>query len=117
MTRADSVHSTPSLNTSSSNIIDLSAARAAARPAVHRAVAVLPAEDAAEFEEAPRKVRRPQEPQTETAKNAKLREKRRDAWWLAGRVTDYWRARLDWEHALETAQAIRDRRQRLISTD
>jgi hypothetical protein len=30
------------------------------------------------------------------AKNSRLRIARRDAWWRAGRVTDYWRARLDW---------------------
>jgi hypothetical protein len=43
-------------------------------------------------------------PATETAKNARIRTERRDAWWLAERVADYWRARLDWHGALETAQ-------------
>jgi hypothetical protein len=37
-------------------------------------------------------------------KNSRLRIARRDAWWRAGRVTDYWRARLDWHSALECAQ-------------
>jgi hypothetical protein len=41
---------------------------------------------------------------TETAKNSRIRIARRDAWWRAGRVTDYWRARMDWEYVLETAQ-------------
>ena len=43
-------------------------------------------------------------PLTETAANSRLRIARRDAWWLAERVTGYWRARLDWHHALGTAQ-------------
>lgn len=43
-------------------------------------------------------------PATETAKNSRLRTVRRDAWWHAGRMTEYWRARLDWEHALGIAQ-------------
>jgi hypothetical protein len=43
-------------------------------------------------------------PATETAKNARIRTERRDAWWLAERVTDYWRARWKWHHELETAQ-------------
>jgi hypothetical protein len=43
-------------------------------------------------------------PATETAKNSLIRIVRRDAWWLADRVTDYWRARLDWCSALGIAQ-------------
>jgi hypothetical protein len=43
-------------------------------------------------------------PATETAKNARIRITRRDAWWQAGRVADYWRVRLDWHGALEIAQ-------------
>jgi hypothetical protein len=43
-------------------------------------------------------------PATETAKNAWIRTERRDAWWLAGRMADYWRARLDWQSALSIAQ-------------
>jgi hypothetical protein len=43
-------------------------------------------------------------PLTETAKNSRIRIARRDAWWLADRVTDYWRARLDWQSELEYAQ-------------
>src|SRR4051794_25189291 len=41
---------------------------------------------------------------TETAKNSRIRIARRVAWWHAGRVTDYWRARMDWEYVLEIAQ-------------
>jgi hypothetical protein len=43
-------------------------------------------------------------PATETAKNARIRTERRDAWWLAERVADYWHARFKWRHELETAQ-------------
>jgi hypothetical protein len=43
-------------------------------------------------------------PLTETCKNARIRIKRRDAWWHAGWVASYWRARLDWQGALECAQ-------------
>jgi hypothetical protein len=43
-------------------------------------------------------------PATETAKNYRLRNARRDAWWHAGQVADYWRARLDWQSALDLAQ-------------
>jgi hypothetical protein len=51
-----------------------------------------------------REERRPLEPPlTETCKNSRLRLTRRDAWWRAERVTDYWRARLDWHSALEIA--------------
>jgi len=41
---------------------------------------------------------------TETAKNSRIRIARRDDWWHAGRVADYWRARLDWCSALGFAQ-------------
>jgi hypothetical protein len=43
-------------------------------------------------------------PATETAKNFRIRTARRDAWWRAERVTEYWRTRLDWHGALECAQ-------------
>ena len=43
-------------------------------------------------------------PATETAKNARIRTERRDAWWLAERVADYWHARWKWRNGLETAQ-------------
>jgi hypothetical protein len=42
-------------------------------------------------------------PATETCKNSRLRIARRDAWWHADRVADYWRARLDWHSELEIA--------------
>jgi hypothetical protein len=43
-------------------------------------------------------------PATETAKNARIRTERREAWWLAGRVADYWHARFKWRYELATAQ-------------
>jgi hypothetical protein len=43
-------------------------------------------------------------PATETAKNSRMRIARRDAWWHACRVSEYWRARMDWQAALSTAQ-------------
>jgi hypothetical protein len=43
-------------------------------------------------------------PATETARNARIWTERRDAWWLAERVADYWHARFKWCHELETAQ-------------
>jgi hypothetical protein len=43
-------------------------------------------------------------PATETAKNARIRTERRDAWWLAERAADYWHARFKWRDALATAQ-------------
>ena len=58
-------------------------------------------------------------PATETAKNSRIRIKRRDAWWHADRMMDYWRARLDWQCALEIANntgsptATRSRRLRM----
>jgi hypothetical protein len=43
-------------------------------------------------------------PATETAKNARIRTERRDAWWLAERAEKYWYARWKWLNALEIAQ-------------
>jgi hypothetical protein len=43
-------------------------------------------------------------PATETCRNHRLRLARRDAWWAARRLTEYWRARLDWNSALGLAQ-------------
>jgi hypothetical protein len=43
-------------------------------------------------------------PATETAKNSSIRTARRDAWWRGCRVSEYWRARLEWHSALEIAQ-------------
>jgi hypothetical protein len=56
----------------------------------------------------PRQLRREGKPElpppaTETAKNSRIRIERRDAWWHAGWVSEYWRARLDWHSALEIA--------------
>ena len=44
------------------------------------------------------------EPRTDSCRNQRLRLKRRTAWWAAGRLTAYWRARLDWQTALSSAQ-------------
>ena len=44
-------------------------------------------------------------PATETAASSRLRVARRDAWWAADHLTDYWRARLDWWSALSIAQS------------
>lgn len=41
---------------------------------------------------------------TETAKNSRLRDARKTAWYMADRTRDYWRARLDWHNSLETAR-------------
>jgi hypothetical protein len=43
-------------------------------------------------------------PATETAKNFRIRIARRDVWWRAERVSEYWRARMDWHHALSVSQ-------------
>jgi hypothetical protein len=42
---------------------------------------------------------------SETCRNQRFRLSRRDAWWAADRLTDYWRARLDWQSALSVAQS------------
>jgi hypothetical protein len=43
-------------------------------------------------------------PATETAKNARIRTERHEAWWLAERVENYWHARWKWHNQLEIAQ-------------
>ena len=43
-------------------------------------------------------------PATETAKNARIRAERRDAWWLAAREADYWHARFKWRDELWATQ-------------
>jgi hypothetical protein len=43
-------------------------------------------------------------PATDTCRNQRLRLSRRDVWWAAGRLTAYWRARMDWHNALSSAQ-------------
>jgi hypothetical protein len=42
---------------------------------------------------------------TETGNNHRLRQARRDAWRDAERITHYWRARLEWNSALSSAQS------------
>src|ERR1700682_2739832 len=44
------------------------------------------------------------EPLTETCKNQRLRNARREVWRDASALTSYWRARLDWDSALGSAQ-------------
>jgi hypothetical protein len=41
---------------------------------------------------------------TDSCRNQRARLRRRDVWRHAARVTDYWRARIDWHNALATAQ-------------
>lgn len=41
---------------------------------------------------------------TESCRNQRLRQARREAWRTASHLTDYWRARLDWQSALSCAQ-------------
>jgi hypothetical protein len=45
------------------------------------------------------------EPLTETCKNQRLRLTRREVWWKASRLMQYWRARLDWHSALQCGQS------------
>jgi hypothetical protein len=94
----------------SADIIQIAAFARAARPAVDQVTATIerivdnrlqgltPSQR--------RRAGRPElpPPATETAKNARIRVKCRDAWWHAGRVVSYWKARLDWQSALECAQ-------------
>jgi hypothetical protein len=44
------------------------------------------------------------EPLTETCRNQRLRDARKDAWNHARHTTDYWRARMKWHSALSCAQ-------------
>jgi hypothetical protein len=41
---------------------------------------------------------------SETCRNHRLRQSRRDAWRAADHLADYWHARMEWQSALETAQ-------------
>ena len=90
------------------NIIELSTVARPARPASYlQARASITAFVAPAL--TPRQERRQGKPElpppaTETAKNSRLRNGRRDAWWRAERLVDYWRARLDWCGALSCAQ-------------
>jgi hypothetical protein len=42
---------------------------------------------------------------TTTCRNQRLRLSRRDTWWEASELTDYWHARLKWDSALSFAQS------------
>ncbi|KJC37714.1 hypothetical protein [Bradyrhizobium sp. LTSP857] len=82
-----------------SNVIDLSAMRAAR---------VLPPQNVAEVEMAPREMQRQlrwqqEPPQTETARNTRLRHRRRDAWYAAEARTRYWSARMKLHSAIDSA--------------
>ncbi|MBR0974101.1 hypothetical protein [Bradyrhizobium japonicum] len=82
-----------------SNIIDLSAMRASR---------VLPPQIVAEVEMPPKLMRQQlrwqqEPPQTETAKNTRLRHQRRDAWYAAEARTRYWSARMKLHSAIESA--------------
>jgi hypothetical protein len=43
---------------------------------------------------------------TETCRNHRMRLSRRDAWWQADHLTDYWKARMCWHSALSIAQDL-----------
>ncbi|EIG63491.1 hypothetical protein [Bradyrhizobium sp. WSM1253] len=82
-----------------SNIIELSARRVAR---------AMPAQNVAEVEMTPRDKRRQlrweqEPPQTETARNVRLRHQRRDAWYAAEARTRYWSARMKLHSAIESA--------------
>lgn len=51
-----------------------------------------------------RRERQLQEPLTETGRNQRKRQSRRDAWQMAERLTHFRAARMDWESALTSAQ-------------
>ena len=101
MTRADSVHSTPPLNTC--QVIDFATAffaKADKRQTLTPPGLVkLYAFHARDGKALRRKMR-----DTPTARNLRLRAARRAEWWKAWHVTKYWRARLDWQDALQCAQ-------------
>ena len=91
-----------------SNVIDLSTVARPARPVCDQPQ---PSKVATFVARAltPRQERRKGKPDlpppaTETAKNSRLRNGRRDAWWRAERHVAYWRARLDWSDQLRLAQ-------------
>ena len=92
----------------SCEIIQFSTAAQAARTATHQpAAAEVTATGARVL--TPRQLRRAGKPElpppaTETAKNARIRTERNDAWWLAERTAEYWQARYKWRNALATAQ-------------
>jgi hypothetical protein len=64
----------------------------------------------ASYEEAacanPTRVRKATTATTVTAKNQYLRRERREAWWAADAITDYWHARLKFHDAVERAAKI-----------
>lgn len=53
-------------------------------------------------EPAPGKARR--QSQTETGKNAKIRQQRREAWWQSERRVEYWKACMKMHSAIRSAQ-------------
>lgn len=82
-----------------SNIIELS---------VRRAALAQPPQNVAEVEMPPREMRRQlrwqqEPPQTETARNVRLRHQCRDAWYAAEARTRYWSARMKLHSAIESA--------------
>ncbi len=101
MPTADSVHSTPPLNTC--QVIDFSAAYAAKASARQAATPTGLVKLYALHERAGLALRRKMR-DTPTARNLRLRAARRAEWWKAWHVTRYWRARCDWQMALESGQ-------------
>jgi hypothetical protein len=92
----------------SCEIIQFSTAAQAARTPTHQpAAAEVTATGARVL--TPRQLRRAGKPEqpppaTETAKNARIRIERNDAWWLVERTAEYGRARDEGRDALATAQ-------------
>lgn len=85
-----------------SNIIELSAMRAARSPA-----AVLPTEGAVDMlpgRTLRQRILQSPEPETETGKNSRLRMARREAWWNAERQVDYWKVCMKMHDAISIVQ-------------
>jgi hypothetical protein len=109
MTQADSVHSTPPTNTC--QIIEFAEfarrymAREDAKPAKKvNAMARYRREQAEKHAAKMQQIETAPETMTATGRNAILRHDRWVTWRERRRLTKYWRARLDWDHALEVAQ-------------
>jgi hypothetical protein len=56
-------------------------------------------------------------PLTETAKNGRLRKKRKQIWRMAEAATRYWRVRIDFDHAVSMSACRNERIERAIAED
>jgi hypothetical protein len=95
MTKADSVLSTPPLNSSSNNVIEFPFG-------VSRKEFARKARTAKVKAEAPRQAA----PSSITAGNSRLRKERQETWRAAEAATRYWRVRLEFEDAVSCAQRL-----------